>query len=341
MNIRRSLTCAVMAFSTLVGTAAYAQNFQLVVTVTPPVGGSGQDILRFNIAGTNGAATPLSPILAAQTNDPAGLVFRTPNDLFVGNRHGNNGSGSIRKFSFDASFNPSAGSITTGNGLRNVHQLAMDRANDQLYAVDVFTSRLSRFSFDGSGELVADTFFSLASDTRGVAVSADGSQIFTSIPNSNRILRYQRIGGGLTQLADIVLPNGLNPHYMQFRGNELFVADLGGNVGQGGNGRIHRVNFDANGNPWFKPLITGSNSPLDLTFSPDGMEMFASNHLSPTGIDRYLYNAGSDTWTLSGNIATGASLGGVATTFGAVPEPGTMAALGLGIAALLKRRRKS
>ncbi|NUL83313.1 MAG: hypothetical protein HUU60_11410 [Armatimonadetes bacterium] len=66
----------------------------------------------------------------------------------------------------------------------------------------------------------------------------------------------------------------------------------------------------------FQILGTGgpaSPGAIDVAFSPDGMEMFVGSHFGQ-GINRFAYNANTDSWTLTGNIPT-ASLGGLATTF--------------------------
>ena len=57
--------------------------------------------------------------------------------------------------------------------------------------------------------------------------------------------------------------------------------------------RILRYSFDGAGNPVFKGAV-GANGVVDLAFSPDGMEMFATNHRSG-GLTRYYYEVDTDT----------------------------------------------
>ncbi len=81
---------------------AAAQPFQIVATVAPPGAvpvGQWKDVLRFSLTDSGSELTPLASIPNGQVFDPASVAFRTPSDLFIGNRHGNNVlPGSISRF---------------------------------------------------------------------------------------------------------------------------------------------------------------------------------------------------------------------------------------------------
>jgi hypothetical protein len=54
-----------------------------------------------------------------------------------------------------------------------------------------------------------------------------------------------------------------------------------------------------------------AESPVGVAFSADGAEMFVSGHQTVDLLQRYTYDAASDTWTPSGTMDLGSSLGGV------------------------------
>ena len=66
----------------------------------------------------------------------------------------------------------------------------------------------------------------------------------------------------------------------------------------------------ANDDLVFVQLIA-AQAPIGVAFSADGAEMFVSGHLTVDLLQRY-NDAGSDTWTPSGTMDLGSSLGGLA-----------------------------
>jgi len=57
--------------------------------------------------------------------------------------------------------------------------------------------------------------------------------------------------------------------------------------------------------------LIAAQAPIGVAFSADGAEMFVSGHLTVDLLQRY-NDAGSDTWTPSGTMDLGSSLGGLA-----------------------------
>ncbi len=121
---------ALVAFGA--GSAAVAQPFQLIVTVSPPGSSSNpanwQPTLRVGVNGPGGSTFGLPSIPTTEVFDPAGIAFRSASDLFVGNRHGNIlGLGSISRFTLS----PDGSTTTfvqnfTAPGMVGVHEIAYD-----------------------------------------------------------------------------------------------------------------------------------------------------------------------------------------------------------------------
>lgn len=278
--------------------------FQLIATLSPPGGGSFQPVLRFQILGTGGPASPLSSIPQQLTNDPVCVAFRTPSQLFVSNRHSNNGSGSVSTFDFSNDFSTfTQGPTLTGNGLANCHGISFNSINGELFVVGAYTGVVSRFLFDMGGNAIPNgTHATGNGNLRGIAIRPNGTEMFLSF--LSQILRYRLLENGTIQLTNTYTGFG-SAHFMRFRGDELYVADLTQAV-------VHRFEFDLAGNMVSNGTVA-SPGAIDVAFSPDGMEMFVGSHFGH-GINRFAYNANTDSWALTGNIPT-ASLGGLATTF--------------------------
>ena len=58
-------------------------------------------------------------------------------------------------------------------------------------------------------------------------------------------------------------------------------------------------------------LVIAAASPIGIAFSADGAEMFVTGHQSVDLLQRYTSDAASDSWTPSGTMDLGSSLGGV------------------------------
>lgn len=284
----------------------HAQTFQMVLCNTPVGSGSFQPISRFVVGGTGGAISSIPSIPASLTNDPTFAAFNQQYELFVGNRHGANGQGSISRFTFDPSFgvfNPSGTII--GNGLSTCMQPAFNPIDGELFVGNWGNGRVSRFTFDAVGNAVANGSMVMPDNQRtfGVAIRAADQQLFASANGFVRRFARQP-GGGYTHTGNFAIPGATLIHALAFRGDELFVNDIGTNA-------VYRFRFDAAG----APIASGSvacASPISCAFSPDGNEMFVARHYAG-GLQRFLFDAVNDTWTPS-TILPGPSAGGIATT---------------------------
>lgn len=298
-------------------TFAAADPFQLIVTKTPPGNAdpsNWQSVLRWSINGTGGTATPISDIPKTQVADPASPAFRSENELFIANRHGNGGTGSISRFEIDEMGNAVPTTTITGNGLSNVHQICFNPITGELFAANL-TSGISRFLFDYDGVAIPHGNHSVGA-LRGIGVSRDGGNLYVTRA-SNEIARYRlNADGTITQLASLFPPGASGLHFIKFRfDGEMYAADILSN-------KVYRYRFNALNEPTYVGFVS-SPSPIDAAFSPDGQEMYLSSHFDG-GVRRYIYNSGSDSWAETATLTT-PSLGGLATRQAIVALPGTIA----------------
>jgi hypothetical protein len=283
-----------------------AQTFQLVLCDTPVGSGTYQPIERFVVGGTNGPLTAIPSIPAALTNDPTFPAFNHQYELFVANRHGHNGQGSVSRFQFDPTFGvfPPNGTIT-GNSLNDCAQLAFNPQDGELFVGNFGNGRVSRFTFDALGNAVPNGSVVLpdGANTLGVAIRGQDQQLFVS--SYQFVRRFARQGNGTyAHVGNFQIPGASLIHGLSFRGDELFVCDIQTNA-------VHRFTFDANGAPVAHGSVPTS-SAIACAFSPDGEEMFVARHYTG-GFQRLLHVPATDTWTPT-SVYSGPQAGGIATT---------------------------
>lgn len=286
--------------------AASAQDFQLIVAETPVGSGQFQPIERYYIPETGGDETRLSDIPPALTDDPVSVAFRSSLLLFVSNRSGHSGNGSISTFAFD----PNYGDFTpletiTGNSLTDVAQLAFNPVDGELFAANFASGLLSRFTFDSGGAAVPHGTLAMPDAERqlGVAIRRADQQLFVS--SYDEVRRFNRESdGSYSYISSFTIPGATSIHFMKFRGEELYVCDIATSA-------VYRFQFDVGGVPQPNGAVP-TPSPIDVAFSPDGQEMYVASHLNG-GVSRFLYDNGGDTWNYVTTIPT-PSLGGLATT---------------------------
>lgn len=301
--MKRLMCCAAYA---LAG-AALAEPFQLICTVSPP-GSSGnpanwQPTLRLRIAGTFGTVSSLPSLPTTEVFDPAGVAFRSANDLFIGNRHGNIlGQGSLSRFTLS----PDGATATyvsnfTYPGMIGVHEMAYNPEIDEMLVTAV-SNGVFRFGFDGSGQLQFRGHFMQSQPARGVAIHPNGQ--FAYITQASNRIRVFRLNsdGSVTELASVFPAGASNLHFFQLSpdGRHVYAADIGSST-------VYRLRISTFGEMTLDQTTT-SAAAIDVAFSPDGREMYAGNHFQG-GISRFSYDSGTDSWAPAGSIST-PSMGG-------------------------------
>jgi 6-phosphogluconolactonase (cycloisomerase 2 family) len=301
--IRTLLAAAALAAAATLN----AQTFQVVICETPPGSGGFQPIERFLVAGSNGPMTRISDIPPSVTNDPIALAFDNQYELFVANRAGHSGNGSVSRFTFDGSFGTFQPNGTiTGNGLTDPVQIAFNPVDGELFVTNWRGGILSRFRFDAQGNAVPSGTLQMpdGGNQLGVAIRALDQQLFVS--SYTAVRRFARqANGSYTHLGDMRLTGGGNLiHFMAFRGDELYVAEYS-------QGLVHRFGFDAGGNPVAQGTVAVPGA-VAIAFSPDRDEMFVARH-AVGGFQRFRHDAPTDSW-IATTLQTGPSAGGIATT---------------------------
>lgn len=301
LSLNRLCSIAALTASVL-GTAAFADQFQLLVTVSPPGSISNpanwQDIPRFSFADTGAAPLTLASIPASQLSDPAGIAFRNASEFFVGNRHGNVlGQGSVKRFTLSADgLTVTPGATLTAPGMIGVHEVAFSPTSGELFAACV-NNGIYRFQFDGSGNATANGSFAGGVPMRGVAVHPSGRYIYaTSASSIIRVFRIE-LDNSITTLPNVPVAGASNLHFFAVHpdGSQLYVGDIN-------TSRVYRFRMGSGGD--LIPLgSTSSPAAIDQAFSPDGTEMFVGNHFGG-GISRYRFDPDTNTWNASGFIAT-------------------------------------
>ncbi len=286
-------TILVVTLAILAPPALLAGPFQLWVTVSPPGPqnanpGTWGGILRYQFSDAGAPPTVLTEIDRSLVADPCGLVFRpASHELFVGNRHGNTGGGSISRFTYDAasdSFEPS-GTIT-GNGLNGVHQMALNPLTGELFATN-YGGGVSRFLFDVSDAAIPNGTIGGSQWTRGVAVSPDGQWLY--VTSATPVIRRFDLTTG-SELASVTVAGAASLHFMRLvGGNALYVADPVTSM-------VYRLVVASDGTLSGQTDIPAPSAAGE-TVSPDQRELFATGHLTSHQITRLLWDEQNQVWT--------------------------------------------
>lgn len=168
----------------------------------------------------------------------------------------------------------------------------------------------------------------LSGPFRDVFFSGDGMIMYATQGVTGNLIRYNFSDSSSTSY-NIAGTSGL--HNGNWRGDHLFVSDFGSN-------KVMDIAFDANGAVVSSTVAATVSGAIGVCFSPDQTEMFVSSHTG-NSITRFLYNSGTSAWDFESVINTGVAMGDIE-TIAPVPEPASLAVLGLGALALLRRRKK-
>ena len=305
------------ATAPLLSAAALAQPFQIVTTIAPPFAvpkPQWRDVLRFSLPDSGGVLTSLANIPNGSVSDPIGVAFRTPTDLFIGNRHGNGVEpGSISRFQLtDAGATATFVNSYTQPGLVGVHEICFNPVTRELFAAGVFDG-IWRWTVDSSGIVSPNGAFARGRPWRGVCIEATGTYLYATAFSST-VFRFRINGdGSMTELPAQNLLGASNLHFFSLAPTqgEIYVSDINA-------GKVFRLGVNPDGSLTQLQTITSANA-IDCAFSPDGQEMFVAKHISG-GIDRFNYVDATDSWSYSSTVATD-SLGSFATYVPAIcPE---------------------
>jgi DNA-binding beta-propeller fold protein YncE len=284
-------------------------NSEILVTQTPP-GPQNADptnwsgVLQLSVTGDFAPLVMETGVAKTQLADPAGIAFRSmSSELFVGNRHGNSAAdgvpGTVGRLRYTQGTHAlEAEPDISGNGLSGVHQVTFSPTSGEMFAAN-YGGGVSRFTFAADGTPVANGMISDAT-TRGVLVAPDGKRLF--VTNANNLIRSFDLTTG-TEAATITLSSSGVLHYLAYRLGDVYVAALADNM-------VYRYHLEANDDLTYVQAIA-AQSPVGVAFSADGAEMFVSGHQTVDLLQRYTYDAQTDTWTPSGTMDLGSSLGGV------------------------------
>lgn len=326
-----SLLVLIILTTFILQECVHADNFQLVVAQTPPGNNTNvsnwREVYRYDIAGTGGTATRLQGLPFGQVFDPVSVEFRSPTELFVGNRHGNSlGQGSISRFEIDSLGNYNyLGNFTTNGMTSGVHEMSFSPTTGELFATTI-ANGIFRFNFSDGNPSPNGSFETGA--WNGIQVSPSGDYIYATQFGSTKCYSFRiNSDGTINRIGDFIPPGARVLEFLGTRLNqEIFLGDLDGN-------RVHRYEVLEYGNLLYKGFVNAHNA-VDIAFSPDNQEMFVSSYTD--GIYRYLYEASTDSWIQTGLIQMEWAAGIAITP---IPEPCTLSLFAIGGLALLRRRK--
>lgn len=284
-------------------------NSVLFVTQSPPGPDNGNQatwagVLQFSITGDGSPLVAEAGIVKTELADPIDLAFQSKtSEIYVSNRHGNNAAdgvaGSISRYAYDqATHGLTQLAPITGNGLAGPHQIVFSPTTGELFAGNVDNS-ISRFTFDASGAAIANGTIGTGL-TRGVFVSPDGKRLYATAASAT-IRQFDLATNTELTPVTITAPANPNLHFFGYRLGDLYVAALDLQ-------KVYRYHLEANDDLTFVEAIDAS-SPIGISFSADGMEMFVTGHRTSDLVQRYTFDG--TTWQPAGTQDLGVSLGGI------------------------------
>jgi DNA-binding beta-propeller fold protein YncE len=295
----------------------------MMVGVLAPAGALGSVLYVANGDGNSIFSYETSPIAplgafvasgSGGLTNPRGVAFGPDGSLYV-----SGGTGILR-------FNGSTGAflnvLVPGN-----QPFGLTFGSDgSLYAADITGSFVNRY--DSTTGALIGTFVAAGSGglaaPRDLVFGPDGS-LYVASADSDQVLRYNGITGAFLG----VFANDVDARGLRFGADgNLFVADFDSD-------RV--LEFNGTTGALIGTFATGGglDGPVGVLFGPDG-ELYVSSFLGEGKILRYDGSTGAFLDT----IASGGGLSSPRLMAFAVPEPGALALLGLGLACIAGFRRR-
>jgi hypothetical protein len=270
-------------------------------------------VLMFNLdsTGTLQTLTPIAPYPSTDVVDPSWAAFNSNGELFIANRHGNDGglpdssypntnpTGSIARFKLGLNGEIVANGVITGNELNAVHGLAFN-SDGELFAANYLTGFISRFTFDAEGTAVPNGTINVGTGvTLGLAFAPNGD--LYAAHGDNRVTRIHFSGSNSFSMESLYLSGAWGIHGLTFGpGGELFLADLSRSC-------VWRT-FPADG-PSLIPsgsIPVPGGAPFGVALTKDGF-LLVSSHFSsglhvfgPDGAGGFVQVAAAETDSLGG-----------------------------------------
>ncbi|MGH9387371.1 MAG: hypothetical protein ACRD2N_24160 [Vicinamibacterales bacterium] len=243
-------------------------------------------VLLFHFVGTAPLDVPVTipACPSSSINDPIYVAFDNRGELFVANRHGNQGGfGSVARVVFENDGTPVDNGVITDPGLNAPHGLAFSH-NGELFAANYLTGTISRFRFSPRGNAIPNGTINVGvGGLIGLAFNRKGELFVTaSSPTVYRFVFNPATGAALPN-GTFSVPGSAALHALAFNAKgELFIVEPYTD-------RVYRFRFDPDGTAIENGFFAAPRGPIGLAFSPVG-ELFVGGHFGGW-ITRFVFDS--------------------------------------------------